>query len=129
MESKRTCFCTPIIHNIARHNERRHTRNRDNMAVIFLDHRGQELPHHPEMRDSVHLKRLLNYLFRTIQNRQSCSNTSIVDQHGWIAVIFSDLCCCCCYFLDVRYVALVEEDTICFPSLAKVPHAETKSDR
>jgi len=49
------------------------------MTMILLDHCWEELPHHPEMRDSVNLERLLDDLFRTIQNRKASSNTSIVD--------------------------------------------------
>lgn len=79
MESKRRRLRASVIHDVARTYKRGHTRNRHDMAMILLNHRRQELSHHPEMRDSVNLKGLLNDLFRAIQDRESGANASIVD--------------------------------------------------
>jgi hypothetical protein len=91
------------------------------MTMIFLDHCRKELPHHPEMRDSIDLKRLLDDLFRTLQNRKASSNTSIIDQNSWITMIFPDLLCRLRNLRRRRNVTLIKEHPRRFTLSATLP--------
>jgi hypothetical protein len=66
VKSQGTRFRASIVDNIRSTHERRHTGNCHHMAMILLDHGWKELSHHPEVRDSVDLERLLDNLFSAI---------------------------------------------------------------
>jgi len=87
--------------------------------MILLNHRWKIFSYHPEMRDSVDLERLLDDLFRAIQNRKTGTNSSIVDQDRRLTMVLADLSCSCSNLLGGRHIALIEIDPRSFVSSAK----------
>lgn len=85
-----------------------HTRNRDHMTMILLDHGWQEFSNHPEMRYSIDLESLSDMLFLRTQNGPAWRNAGVVDEDGRITMIFPDFLGDSGNIRSRRNIALVE---------------------
>jgi hypothetical protein len=91
------------------------------MTMVPLDHRREELPHHPEMRDSVDLERLLDNLLRAVEDRKPSTNPSIVDQDSGMTMLPADLSCSRSNLFRARDIALIEMYPRCFIHIISTP--------
>lgn len=80
-----------IIRHLAQGDETGHTGDGDHMSMVLLDHAGQELLHHPEMRHRVDFERRADLGLRLLQNSSVVSDSRIVDNNRRITVVRADL--------------------------------------
>ena len=110
MKGKRTRFRTSIVHVPSMDDEARHTSDSHNMAVVLPDHRGQELSNHPKVSQGVDFEGLADEVLGAVEDGGCAADAGVVDEHGWIADCFADLCCCSVDLGGRCDIALVEKD-------------------
>ena len=99
VERHRAGLATAVIRHLADRDERRHTRDRDDVSVVLLHHARQELAHHPEVGHGVDFERLADPLLGLLENGPVEANAGVVHQNSRIPVFGADGCA---DFLDAR---------------------------
>lgn len=79
MKSKRTRFSSGIVGDFSQSRETARTRNSHNMAMVIFQHRGQEFPDRPPVRDRVDFEYFANEGFGFFKDAPSFADTSVVD--------------------------------------------------
>ncbi len=90
MQSQYTRFRAAIVNNIAAGDERGQAGNRDNMALVLLDHVGKELLDQIEMADDVDVEEFAEGLVGAIEDRVTMCNPSIIDEYRGVALFRAD---------------------------------------
>lgn len=65
------------------------------MAVVALDHRGEELLHRPVMGHGINLKGLANSGFCLVEDRSKMQYASIIDKDCWVSMYSTNFIGCC----------------------------------
>ena len=74
-----------------------HASEGENVALLLLEHSGEELLDQRPVAEQIHAEDLLEPLFRCVQDRVTRCDAGIIDQDGGHTNIFTD---CGCSLLD-----------------------------
>lgn len=90
MECERTGLGAAVISHLTEGDKAGHGSNSDDMAVVGLDHGGEELLNHEEVGNGVDFKGLANLGLGLVEDSSIVTDTSVVDQNSGITVIAAD---------------------------------------
>jgi hypothetical protein len=91
MKCKCACLRTRVIDILRMNQETCHASNRDYMAVISARHVWYEFFNEQEVRDRVYVENSAELGFCFVEDGLVSADSGIVDEHGWLAVGFTDL--------------------------------------
>lgn len=108
MERHGACFCAVVVNNRRHGNIGGHAGYGNHVAVILLDHGGQELLHGEEVGEGVDLEGAADRILGLVEDRHGVANGSIVDQDRGVAMGFADLSTDCGQVGGRRDIGFVE---------------------
>lgn len=108
VEGERTGLAAAVVGHLAEANEAGGARDGDDVAVVTLDHGGQELFDSPPVGQGVDFKHLANGALGFVEDGALVANASVIDEHSRVAMLLAHLCANCLDAVCRGHVALVK---------------------